>query len=73
MKVVKKFEEDNVKRKAKFEAGNVEAIDFLNPTQDMIEDAKKNGIDLTDPAVQSYMAELQRRKMQKGSHWKVIS
>ncbi len=64
MKVVKKFKEDNAKRKAKFEAGNVEDIDFLNPTQDMIEDAKNNGIDLTDPAVQSYMAELQRRKMQ---------
>ena len=44
--------------------GFVEDIDFLNPTQDMIEDAKTNGIDLTDPAVQSYAAELQVRKMQ---------
>ena len=24
---------------------------------------QKNGIDLTDPAIQSYMAELQNRKM----------
>jgi hypothetical protein len=63
MKVVEQFNENNAKRKAEFERGNIENMDFLNPTEKMISDAKKNGIDLMDPAVQSYMAELQERKL----------
>lgn len=36
--------------------------DFLNPTKEMIEDAKKHGIDLTDSLTQRYMQELEERK-----------
>ena len=63
MKVVEKFNAENAKRKEDFEQRKVENMNFLNPSEEMIQDAKKNGIDLTDPAIQSYMAELQNRKM----------
>lgn len=36
--------------------------DFLNPTTEMIEDAKKHGIDMTNPLIQKYMQELEERK-----------
>ena len=62
MKVVEKFNAENAKRKEDFEQRKVENMNFLNPSEEMIQDAKKNGIDLTDPAIQSYMAELQNRK-----------
>ncbi|CAD7948503.1 unnamed protein product [Amoebophrya sp. A25] len=37
-------------------------VDYYNPTPQMIEDAKKHDIDLTDPLVQAELAKLEERK-----------
>ncbi|TYZ65318.1 hypothetical protein PybrP1_004071 [[Pythium] brassicae (nom. inval.)] len=42
-------------------------VDFFHPTDEMVEDAKKNGIDLTDPSVQQMLHELQEKERNKTS------
>ncbi|KAF0694410.1 Aste57867_14707 [Aphanomyces stellatus] len=42
-------------------------VDFFNPTPEMIEDGKKNGIDLTDKRVQQMLADLQDEHLSKGT------
>lgn len=42
-------------------------IDFFNPSPEMIEDAKQNGIDLTDPSVQQMLHELQEQERNNGN------
>lgn len=42
-------------------------VDFFNPTFDMIADAKKNGIDLTDKKVQQMLHDLQKEERLKRS------
>ncbi|DBA00357.1 TPA: hypothetical protein N0F65_000542 [Lagenidium giganteum] len=41
-------------------------VDFFNPTPEMIADAEKNGIDLTDPNVQKMLHDLQEEEHTKG-------
>ncbi|EKX51953.1 hypothetical protein GUITHDRAFT_49725, partial [Guillardia theta CCMP2712] len=45
----------------------LEDADFDNPTEEMINDAKKHGIDLTDPVVRRFCKQLQKEKLEKGS------
>ncbi|KAF1315693.1 hypothetical protein FI667_g15887, partial [Globisporangium splendens] len=42
-------------------------VDFFNPTEEMIEDAKKNGIGLTDLNVQRMLHDLQEQERNKSS------
>ncbi|CAK4666266.1 hypothetical protein LEN26_015105 [Aphanomyces euteiches] len=42
-------------------------VDFFNPTEAMIEDGKKNGIDLTDKRVQQMLSDLQEEHLAKGT------
>ncbi|TMW60864.1 hypothetical protein Poli38472_000906 [Pythium oligandrum] len=42
-------------------------VDFFNPTQQMIDDAKKQGIDLADPQVQAMLHQLQEDERRKGT------
>ena len=37
-------------------------LDFLNPTKEMIQDARKHGLDLNDPMVQSALMQIQKGK-----------
>ena len=39
--------------------------DFANPTPELIESAKKNGIDLTDPAQRNLLIQMQREQERK--------
>ncbi|OQS05952.1 hypothetical protein THRCLA_01972 [Thraustotheca clavata] len=42
-------------------------VDFYNPSPEMIQDGKKNGIDLTDVRVQKMLADLQDEHLTKGT------
>ncbi|KAF0728913.1 hypothetical protein AaE_009416, partial [Aphanomyces astaci] len=42
-------------------------VDFMHPTPEMIEDGKKNGIDLTDKRVQQMLADLQDEHLANGT------
>ena len=55
-----KLDDINTKIDAELEKKRREAVDFDNPTQQMIDDAKKRGIDLTDPVVRRYLQQLQQ-------------
>ena len=47
----------------KAEQKRQDAVDFLNPTPQMIAEAKEQGIDLEDENVRKYIMELQERRM----------
>mmetsp|Transcript_38952 Transcript_38952/g.122024 ORF Transcript_38952/g.122024 Transcript_38952/m.122024 type:complete len:556 (-) Transcript_38952:63-1730(-) len=50
------------RREKGIKAGKPKAIDFRNPTPEMIADAKSKGIDLTDPRVVDMLVEMQEEK-----------
>jgi hypothetical protein len=45
--------------------GGAVELDFLHPTPEMVADAKKNGLDLTDPKVQQVMQEINRVRVEQ--------
>ena len=48
--------------------GEIEQAKDRNPTAEMIQDAKENGIDLNDSNVQEMLARLQDEKVASTSH-----
>ncbi len=58
-KKINSIEQQVRKEKEKFErVNNMDQLPFENPTQEMIDEANKFGIDLSDPAVKKMMVEL---------------
>lgn len=59
---VKEAREYIEKKKEEARSAPPPRMDFRNPTPEMIEDAKKQGIDLSDPAVLEMLTKLQEEK-----------
>eukprot|EP00960_Hanusia_phi_P049743 759743-Hanusia_phi.AAC.2 len=54
-------------RAQQFNPSPLEDLDFDNPTEEMINDAMKHGIDLNDPSVRRYCKQLQKQKRETGT------